>query len=162
MAIVVRHRVVLACAALATDSKDAESDEIDGWLLRRSCGTAGAYCALQKSANTQAPAPLEGEFKGKATYYNETQAGTQYSTCGIERAQSLNEGNIQVYAAALNKDQFDPYTVDGIPSNNPICQKKALVKGSRGEIIVRFIDRCPDCKTGQTMNRRRRDEISAV
>lgn len=112
------------------------------------CGTVGVYCALQKSAGSAPAAPLEGEFTGKATYYNETQVSTQYSTCGIERGHPLDEENMQIYPAALNKDQFDPYTVDGIPSNNPICQKKALVKGPKGEIIVRFIDRCPDCKQG--------------
>lgn len=75
--------------------------------------------------------------------------GSQYSTCGIERGQSLNEDTMRIYPAALNAAQFDPYTVDGIPSNNPICQKKALVKGPRGDIIVRFVDRCPDCQHGQ-------------
>jgi len=54
----------------------------------------------------------------------------------------------KIYTAALNQAQFDPYTVDGIPSNNPICQKKALVKGPQGEITVRFVDRCPECQEG--------------
>jgi len=112
------------------------------------CGSIGAYCALQKSAGDIQPASLEGEFQGQATYYNETKVGSQYSTCGIERGHSLNEDNEKVYGAALNQAQFDPYTVNGIPSSNPICQKKALVKGPKGEITVRFIDRCPDCKEG--------------
>ena len=108
----------------------------------------GAYCALQKSSNAADAAPIEGEFQGKATYYNETQASSVYSTCGTERARSLSEENEQVYTAALNKYQFDPYTVDGIPSNNPICQKKAIVKGAAGQVTVRFVDRCADCKEG--------------
>jgi len=109
------------------------------------CGSVGAYCALQKSANDIQPASLEGNFQGQATYYNETKAGSQYSTCGIERGRSLNEDDETIYIAALNQAQFDPYTVNGIPSSNPICQKKAIVKGAKGEIKVRFVDRCPDC-----------------
>ncbi|CAF0726895.1 unnamed protein product [Rotaria sp. Silwood1] len=112
------------------------------------CGTIGFYCALSKSSNDMTPASIEGNFQGQATYYNESRVGSDYSTCGTERARSLNEDDEIVYTAALNQAQFDPYTVDGIPSNNPICQKKALVKGSKGEIIVRFVDRCPECKEG--------------
>jgi hypothetical protein len=58
----------------------------------------------------------------------------------------LDEDNEKIHVAALNHAQFDPYTVNGIPSSNPICHKKALVKGPKGEIKVRFVDRCPDCK----------------
>ncbi|CAF0847833.1 unnamed protein product [Rotaria sp. Silwood1] len=112
------------------------------------CGTIGVYCAFKKSAGDIEPVSLEGEFKGQATYYNETKVGSQYSTCGIQRGQSLDENDKKVYSAALNQAQFDPYTVNGIPSTNPICQKTAVVKGPKGEIIVRFIDRCPDCKAG--------------
>ncbi|CAF1450089.1 unnamed protein product [Adineta steineri] len=113
------------------------------------CGSVNVYCAFQRSGASNAqPAPLEGEFRGDATYYNETKVSSQYSTCGTERGRSLNEDKEIVYGAALNQIQFDPYTVNGIPSNNPICHKKALVKGPKGEITVRFIDRCPDCKEG--------------
>ncbi|CAF1335291.1 unnamed protein product [Rotaria sordida] len=110
------------------------------------CDRVGASCAYKKSSTQSQPVSLEGKFKGQATYYNETKVGTQYSTCGVERRLSLDESNQKVYGAALNQAQFDPYTVRGIPSSNPICQKKALVKGPKGEIVVRFIDRCPDCK----------------
>ena len=98
--------------------------------------------------NTTA-ATIEGEFQGRATYYNESKVGSDYSTCGTERARSLDDGEEKIFTAALNQAQFDPYTVDGIPSNNPICQKKALVKGPQGQVIVRFVDRCPDCQEGQ-------------
>ena len=113
-----------------------------------SCGTIGAYCAYQKSSGDKQPASLEGEFKAQAIYYNETKVSSQYSTCGTEREKSLDENNEKIYAAALNQVQFDPYTVDGIPSTNPICQKKAIVKGPKGQVTVRFVDRCPDCKEG--------------
>ncbi|CAF0856596.1 unnamed protein product [Rotaria sordida] len=112
------------------------------------CGAVGASCVSRKLLNNITPASIEGEFQGQATYYNETKVSSDYSTCGTERARSLNEDDEIIYTAALNQAQFDPYTVDGIPSNNPICQKKALVKGPQGEIIVRFVDRCPECKEG--------------
>ena len=120
-------------------------------IVVSSCGSIGVYCALQKSAGDIQPASLEGEFKGHATYYNETKVGSQYSTCGIERSLSLDEETEKVYVAALNQVQFDPYTVNGIPSTNPICQKKALVKGPNGQIKVRFLDRCPDCVEGKSI-----------
>lgn len=112
------------------------------------CGSVGAYCAKRKSSDNVEPASIEGEFQGQATYYNETKVSSHYSTCGTERARSLDEGEEKIYTAALNQAQFDPHTVDGIPSNNPICQKKALVKGPQGEITVRFVDRCPECQQG--------------
>ncbi len=118
-----------------------------------SCGSYGAYCAKKKSLEDVEPASIEGEFQGQATYYNATKVGSDYSTCGIERARSLDEGDQKVYTAALNQAQFDPYTVDGIPSNNPICQKKALVKGPQGEVTVRFVDRCPECKQGKRIKK---------
>jgi expansin (peptidoglycan-binding protein) len=73
-------------------------------------------------------------------------ASSDYSTCGTIRSRSLDENNEKIYTAALNEVQFDPYTINGIPSTNPICEKKAMVKGVKGEIIVRFVDRCRDCK----------------
>jgi len=112
------------------------------------CGSVGSYCAKKKSLENVEPASIEGQFQGHATYYNETKVSTEYSTCGTQRGRSLDEGDEKVYTAALNHAQFDPYTVDGIPSTNPICQKKALVKGPQGEITVRFVDRCPECQEG--------------
>jgi hypothetical protein len=111
------------------------------------CGSYGAYCAKKSLENVE-PASIEGEFQGRATYYNETKVSSEYSTCGTERGRSLHEEDEKIYTAALNQAQFDPYTVDGIPSNNPICQKKALVKGPQGEVTVRFVDRCAECPEG--------------
>ncbi|CAF4551032.1 unnamed protein product, partial [Rotaria magnacalcarata] len=48
------------------------------------CDRIGPYCGYKKSGSQSEPVSLEGEFKGEATYYNETKAGSQYSTCGIE------------------------------------------------------------------------------
>jgi hypothetical protein len=113
------------------------------------CGTLGLHCGWgQKSLSNAQPASLEGEFKGDATYYNDTKVGSDYTTCGTPRGRSLDENNEKIYTAALNEVQFDPYTVNGIPSTNPICEKKALIKGAKGEIVVRFVDRCFDCKEG--------------
>jgi len=75
-------------------------------------------------------------------------ASSDYSTCGTSRARSLDENDEKIYTAALNEAQFDPYTVNGIPSTNPICQRKAIAKGVKDEIVVRFVDRCRECKNG--------------
>ncbi|CAF1239144.1 unnamed protein product [Rotaria sordida] len=112
------------------------------------CGAYATHCPYGKFLSRKQPASLEGEFHGEATYYNETMAGSEYSTCGTSRTRSLDESNEKIYTAALNEVQFDPYTVDGIPSTNPICQKKAIVKVVKGEIVIRFVDRCHDCKKG--------------
>jgi hypothetical protein len=77
-------------------------------------------------------------------------AGADFSTCGTSRARSLDENDEKIYTAALNEVQFDPFTANGIPSTNPICQKKAIAKGPKGEIVVRFVDRCQECKKGKS------------
>ncbi|CAF1140703.1 unnamed protein product [Adineta steineri] len=112
------------------------------------CGSYGAYCAVAKFLSGKKAASLEGEFQGQATYYNETMAGMEFSTCGTSRARSLDVNSEKIYTAALNQVQFDPYTLNGIPSTNPICQKKAIAKGIKGEIVVQFVDRCDGCKEG--------------
>ncbi|CAF0767378.1 unnamed protein product [Adineta ricciae] len=113
------------------------------------CGSSAAHCSLARFLSRKQPASLDGEFQSQARYYNETKASYEYSTCGISRALSLDEDNQKIYTAALNEAQFDPYTRDGIPSTNPVCEKKALVTGPKGEIIVRFVDRCFGCKEGE-------------
>jgi len=114
------------------------------------CGTIGLNCGWQKKLGADVqPATIEGEFQGEATYYNETKVGSDFSTCGTERGRSLTtDSGEKVYTGALNQAQFDPYTVNGIPSTNPICQKKAMVKGPNGQILVQFVDRCPTCEKG--------------
>jgi len=50
---------------------------------------------------------------------------------------------------AINALQFDPYTLNGIASTNKICSRKALITGPSGtKIIVKIVDRCPDCQKG--------------
>ncbi|CAF0947874.1 unnamed protein product [Adineta steineri] len=112
------------------------------------CGASATHCAIAKFLSGQQPASLEGKFQGQATYYNETMASSDYTTCGTSRARSLDENSERIYTAALNEIQFDPYTVNGIPSTNPVCQKKAIAKGINGEIVIQFVDRCLDCKEG--------------
>lgn len=155
MVTVVPQHVVLVYVVHDMDSKQCSnltkliSIEICNQYHSLSCGTVGLHCAYRRSTDDTEPATIEGVFRGTATYYNESQVSTQYSTCGTERGQPLDENDPQVFVAALNQAQFDPYTVDGIPSNNPICQKKAVVRGPKGQITVRFVDRCPDCKMGK-------------
>lgn len=157
MATVVIHHVVLVSAVHDMDSTLFVSVCFRSEIMKfvSSCGSVGAYCARKRSMDNSTAATLDGEFQGRATFYNESKAGSDYSTCGTERARSLNEGDEKIYTAALNQAQFDPYTVDGIPSNNPICQKKALVRGPQGQVIVRFVDRCPDCQEGKTSWKRK-------
>lgn len=158
MVTVVIHHVVLVSAVHDMDSTSSASvcfrDEIMKIVF--SCGSVGAYCARKRSMDNTTVATLEGEFKGRATYYNETKVGSDYSTCGTERGRSLDESDEKIYTAALNQAQFDPFTVDGIPSNNPICQKKAIVKGPQGQITVRFVDRCPECQEGKLSRRKKK------
>lgn len=113
-----------------------------------SCGSTAAHCSLARLLSRKEPVSLEGKFQSQARYYNETKAGSDYSTCGFSRTFSMKENNETVYTAALNQARFDPYTKDGIPSTNPICYRRAIVKGSQGEIMIRFVDRCFDCQQG--------------
>ena len=117
-----------------------------------SCGSTAAHCSLARFLSKKQPASLEGLFQSRARYYNESKASYEYSTCGINRARSLDENNVKIYIAALNEGQFDPYTKDGIPSTNPICEKKAIAKGSKGEILIRFVDRCHGCEEGKNLS----------
>ncbi|CAF3146136.1 unnamed protein product [Rotaria sp. Silwood2] len=124
------------------------------------CGPYATHCSFAKFLSRKDPASLEGEFRGEAAYYNETMAGSEYSTCGTSRTRSLEESDEKIYTAALNEVQFDPYTVEGIPSTNPICQKKAIVKDAKGEIVVRFVDRCRDCKNGKCIRLHNIDDFT--
>jgi hypothetical protein len=48
--------------------------------------------------------------------------------------------------AALNAPQFDPATPHGNPNNNKLCNRLAKVKGPRGTVVVKIVDKCPGCK----------------
>lgn len=109
------------------------------------CDYIGAHCVAYRSLSGKKAPSLEGEFQGEATIYNASLAGANFTSCGFSRFLSFDEDGEKVYTAALNEAHFDPYTIRGIPSSNPICQKKAIVKGPEGEIVVRFVDRCRGC-----------------
>ncbi|KAI8322598.1 barwin-like endoglucanase, partial [Martensiomyces pterosporus] len=72
-------------------------------------------------------------FSGDGTYY-----APGLGSCGIK-----NSGNQLV--AAINAPQ---YGKTPNPNNAPVCGKCALVKGPKGQVKVKIVDRCPVCKHG--------------
>jgi len=103
------------------------------------------HCQWQKSTGASSPPPasVDGVFSGEATYYNATALSSHYTLCGTKR--SSNDNNEMI--GAINAIQFDPYTVNGIPSTNKICSKRAEITGPSGaKIIVKIVDRCAECK----------------
>ena len=77
-------------------------------------------------------------FSGRFTWYN---VGVGYTACG-----SLHGDDELVLA--LNKAQFDPYTPDGNPNHNTLCNKKVQVTGPKGSAEVILVDMCPGCPYG--------------
>ncbi|CAF1307128.1 unnamed protein product [Rotaria sordida] len=81
---------------------------------------------------------LGGTFQGDATHYS-VSAG--YTACGTMHKDSE-------YVAALNDAQFDPYTPNGNPDLNRLCNKLIKVIGPKGSATVKVVDRCPGCQYG--------------
>ncbi|CAF4943542.1 unnamed protein product, partial [Rotaria sp. Silwood1] len=77
-------------------------------------------------------------FHGRCTYYY---IQGEYTACGIRHSDSE-------YIAALNAPQFDVHTSDGNPNLNSLCNRRIQVKGPRGLIVVRVVDRCSSCSHG--------------
>ncbi|KAI8887564.1 hypothetical protein K501DRAFT_268656 [Backusella circina FSU 941] len=73
------------------------------------------------------------EYSGDGTYYN-----TGLGSCGITSKDTD-------LIAALNAPQMSN---GANPNNNPICGKKAKVKGPNGTVTVTIVDTCPPCKSG--------------
>ena len=67
--------------------------------------------------------------EGLATYYDATGAGN----CSFDATPD------DLDVAAMNEEQYD---------GAALCGGCALVKGVRGELLVRIVDRCPDCERG--------------
>lgn len=77
-----------------------------------------------------APAVPFGEVHdGIATYYDATGAGN----CMFD----VTPDDLDV--AAMNEAEYD---------GSAVCGGCALVKGVRGEVLVRIVDRCPECERG--------------
>lgn len=94
---------------------------------------------------------LDG-FNGQATYYD---PGVGYSACG-----SLHPTNELV--AALNAPQFDPSTPNGNPNKNTLCNRLVQVRGPRGSVTLKIVDKCPSCRYVSTLIEERWNLISVI
>lgn len=98
--------------------------------------SAGPIC---KSGSCQSNKhKLKQTFNGRFTWYN---VGVGYTACG-----SLHKDDELVLA--LNEAQFKPYTPDGNPNHNTLCNKKFRVTGPKGSAEVMMVDMCPGCPYG--------------
>ncbi|CAF0970723.1 unnamed protein product [Didymodactylos carnosus] len=109
------------------------------------CGNTAAHCQwYRKSSTTYVPSLDRVSHSGFATLYK-VNSGLVYTACGFNYT-------ADGYVASLNHAQYDPFTVNGIPSTNPSCNRKALVTGPNGtQITVKIVDRCSaerDCSKG--------------
>lgn len=104
------------------------------------CGTGSDYCGdgCQAGPCTTGSSSSSSIFQGRATYYS---VGTGYTACGSKHSDTE-------YIAALNGAQFDPYTPNGNPNKNTLCNKQAKVTGPKGSVIVKVVDKCPGCRFG--------------
>ncbi|CAF0875623.1 unnamed protein product [Didymodactylos carnosus] len=110
------------------------------------CGNSVAACPwYRKSSNVIDVPSLDGVLHSGLAKLYEVNSEYVYTACGFNYTTS---GNV----ASLNYAQFDPFTVNGIPSTNPSCNKKALVTGpGNTKITVTIVDRCPpeaNCNKG--------------
>ncbi|CAF0990556.1 unnamed protein product [Didymodactylos carnosus] len=109
------------------------------------CGTS--YCRWFGKSSSEISVPsLDGVVHaGRAKLYTITD-DYLYTACGFNS--TTNDDAV----ASLNYAQFDPFTVNGIGSTNPSCNRKALVTGPSGkQVTVTIVDRCPseaDCGKG--------------
>ncbi|KAJ1927650.1 hypothetical protein IWQ60_002753 [Tieghemiomyces parasiticus] len=74
------------------------------------------------------------EFTGDGTYYSPS-VGT--GACGWDNSDSEK-------VVALNAPQFG----EGNPNSNSNCGKMVNIKGPKGEVQAKIVDKCPVCKSG--------------
>ncbi|KAJ1929970.1 hypothetical protein IWQ60_000699 [Tieghemiomyces parasiticus] len=87
------------------------------------------------STNADSSGGSGEEFTGEGTYYSPS---VGLGACGLQNSDSD-------FVAALNAPQFGS---PANPNSNPLCGKKALVKGPKGSVTVTIVDKCPPCKSG--------------
>lgn len=83
---------------------------------------------------TAAPAPAYASVQPGVTYSGE---GTFYGATGVGNC--LYDATSDIAIAALNHTDYD---------NARMCGAFIRVKGPRGELTVRIVDRCPECRPG--------------
>ncbi|RHZ82906.1 hypothetical protein Glove_103g119 [Diversispora epigaea] len=75
-------------------------------------------------------------YTGEVTWYN-----VGLGACGV-----TNNDNECI--AAIPGAQFDPYTPNGNPNRNSKCGKSIKVTRGKKSVIVKMMDRCAGCKSG--------------
>ncbi|MBN1370446.1 MAG: hypothetical protein JW987_00690 [Anaerolineaceae bacterium] len=111
-------RITLAAVLLVVGLALAGSSPAVGQTL-----TPVAYLPIISRANTN---PIH---TGIATYYYATGAGA----CGF----AATPGDLMV--AAMNAEEFN---------GSAVCGSYIRVNGAKGEVTVRIVDLCPECKAG--------------
>ncbi|CAF0780364.1 unnamed protein product [Rotaria sordida] len=81
---------------------------------------------------------LADTFQGNTTLYSVSESYTACATMHIDSE----------YIAALNASQFDPFTPNGNPNGNSLCNKLAKVIGPKGSVRVKILDECRGYKYG--------------
>ncbi|CAF0828219.1 unnamed protein product [Rotaria sordida] len=81
---------------------------------------------------------LAGTFQGNTTLYSISGGYTACATMHIDRE----------YIAALNASQFDPFTPNGNPNLNSLCNKLAKIIDPKGSVRVKILDKCRGCRYG--------------
>ncbi|CAF1499222.1 unnamed protein product [Didymodactylos carnosus] len=107
-----------------------------GW-----CGHGAAYCGdgcQSGPCDRGGSGQPSGSYRGRCTYYN---VNVGYTACGTRHGD-------HEHIVAMNAAQFDPYTPNGNPNRNSLCNRKIQVNGPRGSVEVRVVDRCPGCPSG--------------
>ena len=93
---------------------------------------AAAATAVATALLTAAPAPAYASVQPGVTYSGE---GTFYGATGVGNC--LYDATSDIAIAALNHTDYD---------NARMCGAFIRVKGPRGELTVRIVDRCPECR----------------
>ncbi|KAJ2651580.1 hypothetical protein GGH99_007646 [Coemansia sp. RSA 1285] len=86
------------------------------------------------SSNGGASSGNSETFSGDGTYY----------TPGLGSCGETNSDSDMV--AAINAPQYGASSGD--PNSASVCGKCALVKGDKGQVKVKIVDKCPPCKHG--------------
>lgn len=118
--------VIVAAAVAACESEDTSGDSTRG-VRSTPAADAGADGAGGTSDGGNGAAPAGEEFSGEATYYDANGTGA----CGFPASSDF-------MVAAINDEQYSKAN----------CGKCVSVTGPRGTAVVRIVDKCPGCDSG--------------
>lgn len=115
--------VVVACSSDPETSPTGSSD------IKGETGNGGGGGA-RSTTNPNAPTVTLGQTeKGIATYYAATGAGN----CSFAASPDAMD------VAAMNAEEY---------AGSAVCGECVKAKGPKGEVTVRIVDQCPECKKG--------------